>query len=240
MKVVVVKATADGSVDLDDLRGQDREPPRPAGRDHGHLPLDPRGVRGGHHRPLRAGARGRRAGLRRRRQPQRAARAGPAGKVRRGRQPPQPAQDLLHPARRRRPGRRPRRRSGRTWRRSCPVTRCSRPGPATGIGPISAAPYGSAGILPISYAYIAMMGADGLTAGHRARAAGGELRRRAAGAITSRCSTPAANGRVAHECILDLRPLTKASGITRRRRGQAADRLRLPRPDHELPGGRHA
>ena len=36
-------------------------------------------------------------------------------------------------------------------------------GPTTGIGPISAAPYGSAGILPISYAYIAMMGADGLT-----------------------------------------------------------------------------
>jgi glycine dehydrogenase len=36
-------------------------------------------------------------------------------------------------------------------------------GPGTGIGPISAAPYGSAGILPISYAYIAMMGADGLT-----------------------------------------------------------------------------
>ena len=36
-------------------------------------------------------------------------------------------------------------------------------GPTTGIGPISAAPYGLAGILPISYAYIAMMGADGLT-----------------------------------------------------------------------------
>ena len=36
-------------------------------------------------------------------------------------------------------------------------------GPGHGIGPISAAPYGSAGILPISYAYIAMMGADGLT-----------------------------------------------------------------------------
>ena len=36
-------------------------------------------------------------------------------------------------------------------------------GPATGTGPISAAPWGSAGILPISWAYIALMGRDGLT-----------------------------------------------------------------------------
>ena len=47
-------------------------------------------------------------------------------------------------------------------------------------------------------------------------------------------------GLVAHECILDLRPITKATGVTRRRRGQAADRLRLPRADDVVPGGRHA
>ena len=48
------------------------------------------------------------------------------------------------------------------WRRSCRVIHPDVEAP-DGIGPISAAPYGSAGILPISYAYIAMMGAEGLT-----------------------------------------------------------------------------
>ena len=47
-------------------------------------------------------------------------------------------------------------------------------------------------------------------------------------------------GGVAHECILDLRPLKDSQRRHRRRRGQAADRLRLPRADAELPGGRHA
>ena len=45
-------------------------------------------------------------------------------------------------------------------------------------------------------------------------------------------------GGVAHECILDLRPLKDATGGVgqRRRRRQAPDRLRLPRADAELPG----
>src|ERR687889_655883 len=81
------------------------------------------------------------------------------------------------------------------------------------VGPVSAAPYGSAGILPISYAYIAMMGADGLTAAteHALLAANyvaERLRAHYPVLYTGR------NARVAHECILDLRPLTKASGVT--------------------------
>jgi glycine cleavage system P protein (glycine dehydrogenase) len=86
-------------------------------------------------------------------------------------------------------------------------------GPGTGIGPISAAPYGSAGILPISYAYIAMMGADGLTSAT-------EHALLAANYVAERLHDhypvlyAGRNARVAHECILDLRPLTKASGIT--------------------------
>jgi glycine dehydrogenase len=86
-------------------------------------------------------------------------------------------------------------------------------GPTTGIGPISAAPYGSAGILPISYAYIAMMGADGLTSAT-------EHALLAANYVAARLNDhypvlyAGRNGRVAHECILDLRPLTKASGVT--------------------------
>ncbi|MEN0023637.1 MAG: aminomethyl-transferring glycine dehydrogenase, partial [Microbacterium sp.] len=80
-------------------------------------------------------------------------------------------------------------------------------------GPISAAPYGSAGILPISWAYVRMMGADG-------------LRRATASAVLSANYIAARlgehypvlysgeNGRVAHECILDLRPLKEATGVT--------------------------
>ena len=112
MQVVVVKAADDGSVDLDDLRAAVRQARRHPRRDHGHLPVDARRLRGHHHRALPDRARRRRPGLRRRRQPQRPARPRPARRVRRRRLPPQPAQDLLHPARRRRP----RRRSGRRAR----------------------------------------------------------------------------------------------------------------------------
>ena len=85
--------------------------------------------------------------------------------------------------------------------------------PGAGSGPVSAAPYGSAGILPISWAYIAMMGADGLrSASQHALLAANYVATRLAEhypvLYTGR------NGRVAHECILDLRPLTKASGVT--------------------------
>jgi len=85
-------------------------------------------------------------------------------------------------------------------------------GPETGVGAISGAPFGSAGILPIPYAYIRLMGPDG-------------LRRATLVAILSanyiaRRLDPyfpvlytGEHGRVAHECIVDVRPLTKATGI---------------------------
>ena len=81
------------------------------------------------------------------------------------------------------------------------------------VGAVSAAPLGSASILPISYAYIAMMGADGLTA-----ASSGAIL--TANYVAERLDAhypvlyTGARGRVGHECILDLRPLTKESGIT--------------------------
>ncbi|MEU0537471.1 aminomethyl-transferring glycine dehydrogenase [Amycolatopsis tolypomycina] len=86
-------------------------------------------------------------------------------------------------------------------------------GPATGVGPVSAAPWGSASILPISWAYVRMMGAGGLrratlvavaNANYIARRLGGHYPVLYAGH----------EGLVAHECILDLRPLTKATGVT--------------------------
>ena len=86
-------------------------------------------------------------------------------------------------------------------------------GPSTGPGPISAAPFGSASILPISWAYIRLLGGAGLT--HSTQVA-----ILSANYIAARLqdSYPVlytgSNGRVAHECILDIRGITKDSGVT--------------------------
>nr|WP_277871704.1 aminomethyl-transferring glycine dehydrogenase [Cryobacterium psychrophilum] len=80
-------------------------------------------------------------------------------------------------------------------------------------GPISAAPYGSPSILPISWAYVRMMGAEGLK-----QATGAAVL--AANYVATRLSSAypllysGDNGLVAHECILDLRPMTAATGVT--------------------------
>ncbi|MFC3092750.1 aminomethyl-transferring glycine dehydrogenase [Alteromonas sediminis] len=80
-------------------------------------------------------------------------------------------------------------------------------------GAVSAAPWGSASILPISYMYIKMMGSAGLrkatevailNANYVAKKLSGHFEVLYTGA----------NGRVAHECIIDLRPLKEASGVT--------------------------
>ena len=86
-------------------------------------------------------------------------------------------------------------------------------GPATGPGPISAAPYGSAGILPISWAYVRMMGAEGLTRATQVAVL-------SANYIASRLQPhfpvlyTGRGGLVAHECIVDLRQITKQTGVT--------------------------
>ncbi|WP_438855031.1 aminomethyl-transferring glycine dehydrogenase [Agromyces sp. M3QZ16-3] len=82
-----------------------------------------------------------------------------------------------------------------------------------GGGPVSAAPYGSPSILPISWAYVRMMGAEGLkqataTAVLAANYVAARLRDHFPVLYTGE------NGLVAHECILDLRPLTAETGVT--------------------------
>src|SRR5947207_869935 len=85
-------------------------------------------------------------------------------------------------------------------------------GPPGGVA-ISAAPWGSAGILPISWAYITMMGAEGLTAAtHVAILNANYLARRLARHYPVLYT--GANGLVAHECIIDLRPITRDTGVT--------------------------
>ncbi|MCX7374214.1 MAG: aminomethyl-transferring glycine dehydrogenase [Alphaproteobacteria bacterium] len=85
-------------------------------------------------------------------------------------------------------------------------------GPATGFGPVSSAPFGSAAILPISYAYIRMMGAEGLT-----RAT--QVAILSANYIAARLRDHypilyrGMNGMVAHECILDCRGFQQGGGV---------------------------
>jgi glycine dehydrogenase len=80
-------------------------------------------------------------------------------------------------------------------------------------GPVAAAPYGSAGILPISWAYIRMMGAGGLRQATQVAIL-------AANYVAARLAPhypvlyTGRGGLVAHECIVDIRPLTRQTGVT--------------------------
>ncbi len=86
-------------------------------------------------------------------------------------------------------------------------------GPSTGPGAVSSAPYGSASILPISWMYIRMMGGEGLT-----RAT--QVAILSANYIAAKLDAhypvlyKGENGFVAHECILDLREITKRTGVS--------------------------
>ncbi|CAL8978375.1 putative glycine dehydrogenase (decarboxylating) [Propionicimonas sp. T2.31MG-18] len=86
-------------------------------------------------------------------------------------------------------------------------------GPAGSYGPVSAAPFGSAGVLPISWAFVALMGPDGLRlASQTAILAANYVARRLSGSFPVLYTGEA--GLVAHECIVDLRELTRQTGIT--------------------------
>lgn len=87
------------------------------------------------------------------------------------------------------------------------------PGRREGIGPISAAPYGSAGILPISWAYVRMMGGPGLTDATGVAVLSANYLAKRLGEHFP-VLYQGHGGLVAHECILDLRELTKTSGVT--------------------------
>ncbi|MDR2851564.1 MAG: glycine dehydrogenase (aminomethyl-transferring), partial [Burkholderiaceae bacterium] len=84
---------------------------------------------------------------------------------------------------------------------------------AAQVGPVSAAPLGNASVLPISWMYLRMMGAAGLRAATEAAIL-------SANYISARLRAhyptlyASVNGHVAHECILDLRPLKESSGVS--------------------------
>jgi glycine dehydrogenase len=86
-------------------------------------------------------------------------------------------------------------------------------GPAGGVGPVSAAPWGSAGILPISWTYVRLMGAEGLKkATQVAVLSANYVAKRLEPHYPVLYTGP--GGLVAHECIVDLRPLTKDTGVS--------------------------
>ncbi len=90
---------------------------------------------------------------------------------------------------------------------------CAEAGPATGITAVSAAPWGSAGILPISWAYIQMMGKTSLRVAT-------EVAVLNANYLAEKLDPhfpvlyKGKNGRVAHECIIDVRPFKDTAGVT--------------------------
>lgn len=86
-------------------------------------------------------------------------------------------------------------------------------GPVTGPGSVSGAPFGSASILPISWAYIRLLGGAGLThATHVAILSANYIAARLSDSYPILYT--GANGRIAHECILDIRPLTASCGVS--------------------------
>jgi len=87
--------------------------------------------------------------------------------------------------------------------------------PATGgaEGPVSAAPYGSPSLLPISWAYIQMMGGEGLTQATRVAILNANyIAERLEGAF--HVLYRGKKGRVAHECIIDTRPFAESAGVS--------------------------
>ncbi|MEQ8256273.1 MAG: aminomethyl-transferring glycine dehydrogenase [Roseovarius confluentis] len=86
-------------------------------------------------------------------------------------------------------------------------------GQEDGPGPVSAAPYGSASILPISWAYTLLMGGEGLTQATRVAILNANyIAKRLEGAYD--VLYRGRNDRVAHECILDTRPFADSAGVT--------------------------
>lgn len=80
-------------------------------------------------------------------------------------------------------------------------------------GPVSAAPFGSPSLLPISWAYCLMMGGGGITQATRVAILNANyIARRLTGAYEVLFTGP--TGRIAHECIIDTRPFEKSAGVT--------------------------
>lgn len=86
-------------------------------------------------------------------------------------------------------------------------------GPATGVGPISGAPFGSAGILTIPWAYIHLMGGSGLTEATQMAILSANFLAKKLDPLFP-VLYKGREGFIAHECIIDIRPLNKSVGVS--------------------------
>ena len=212
MRVVVVASDERGNIDVDDLRAKAKRERDESRGAHGDVSVDARRVRGLDPRDLRDRARARRAGVHGRREHERAGRAVQSRRSRRGRLPSEPAQDVLHSARRRRAGHGADRRRGASravpariirWCRSATRARRERCPRRRGEARASC---------PISWIYIQLMGAEGLTYATKiAILSANYIAKRLRGEYDLLYS--GANGLVAHECILDTRPFKQSAGV---------------------------
>jgi glycine dehydrogenase len=87
------------------------------------------------------------------------------------------------------------------------------PGAHSANGAVAAAPWGSAGILPITWAYIVMMGREGMQKATQVAILNANYIAHRLSAVFPVLYT-GQNGRIAHECIIDLRPFKQSSGIS--------------------------
>ena len=213
MRVVVVKCDDNGNVDLDDLDAKIDAARRAARGADGHVPVDARRVRRGHRRHLRAASTitAVRCTSTARTSTRSSASRGPASSAPTCRT----STCTRRSASRTVVAVRVSARSAcaRTSRRTCRTIRCNPKPVRDGGVTISAAPWGSAGILPISWAYITMMGAEGLRQATQVAILNANyLARRLAPHYPVLYT--GAHGLVAHECIIDLRPITHDTGVT--------------------------
>ncbi len=238
MKVVVVACDAHGNIDVADLRAKAAQHADTLAALMITYPSTHGVFEDAVQEICAHRARARRAGLHGRREHERAGRPDEPGRDRRRCLPSQPAQDVRDPARRRRPGHGADRAWRRTWRRSCRGTSACAPGAGRRSTPSPARRGAAASILLISYAYVSLLGGAGMTDATKYAILNANYIKARLGPYYPVLYTNA-RGRVRPRD--DLRPARLQGGGRRgRRRGQAADGLRLPRADGLVPGAGHA
>ena len=238
MRVVVVACEPNGNIDVEDLRRKAAE--------HGSrlaaLMLTYPSTHGVFEEAVREICdivhRARRPGVHGRREHERAGRSDQPGGDRRGRLSLEPAQDLRDSARRWRARHGADCRGAASGALPARPPLSFRPAAARAIPAVSAAPWGSASILLISYGYIRMLGAEGRDRCDAIRDPQRELRQGPAREALRRSVRQSQRPRRARD---DLRPPAVQAEADRRGRagrGETADGLRLPRADRLVSGGR--
>jgi glycine dehydrogenase len=230
MHVVIVGCDDDGNVDLADLEVKVQRTPASSPRSWS-LSVDARCLRGSHHAHLRNRPRRGRPGVRRRRESQRDGRARGARPFRRRCSHLNLHKTFCIPRRGRRAGRGPVAVKAHLARFLLGIAPCRRTIPPRTLSARRRRAIQQRVDPPISWMYVTMMGGEGLRAATERDSAANYI-------APPRAALPrlvrGQHGLVAHECILDLRPL-RPRRASRRRMSRSADRLRFHAPTMSFP-----